>query len=364
MAPSRSTQKFDDMDDRLMISCCRERVEAGHKHYLPLLKALTVSKDLILHDFREADKEAQEHQKQYQRISQGAVWSGLTAVMMGLGEILFRPSWTPFLERVEFLAAFICVASILLGTYSKPKENWLLARYQAENLRLLKFKTLLDSRFWCEETDQFDEVGETPSDHVRNDVLAAVRGLKGLIYEDVAERAAQGVIPDVSEIHCPDSRPEELQEIMHYYCKKRLTTQMEYLAHHSGTKGERRSISQMLMSITFFVSFGFILIHLGLDLGGLLPIEVYPLIASVPVAIAVLGPAFVAGLKTWRASREFERNVLRHRATLHSLESLNQEMSKAKNLGEKFRIAQACELVLEFDASEFMRLLREVEWYG
>jgi hypothetical protein len=93
-------------------------------------------------------------------------------------------------------------------------------------------------------------------------------------------------------------------------------------------------------------------------------VEVHPLIARVLVAIAVLGPAFVAGIKTYRASREFERNALRHRATLHSLESLNQEMSKARNLSRKFRIARSCELILEFDSSEFMRLLREVEWYG
>jgi hypothetical protein len=37
---------------------------------------------------------------------------------------------------------------------------------------------------------------------------------------------------------------------------------------------------------------------------------------------------------------------------------------KTEDLSEQFRIAQGCELVLEFDASEFMRLLREVEWYG
>jgi hypothetical protein len=33
-------------------------------------------------------------------------------------------------------------------------------------------------------------------------------------------------------------------------------------------------------------------------------------------------------------------------------------------LARKFRIARTCELILEFDSSEFMRLLREVEWYG
>jgi hypothetical protein len=251
-------------------------------------------------------------------------------------------------------------------------------------LRLLKFRTLLDSRLWCNDTEQYDQVGETPSDHVRNDVLAAVRSVKGLVYEDVAERAAQGVIPDVSEIHCPESSHEALQEVIHYYCEKRLKTQMDYLAYKSGIEEQDGSMPHLWMSIMFFVGFGFILIHLGLDLGhfalaswspfrhsdfrGVLKEaetgEVHTVITEVLVTVAVLCPAVVAGLKTFRASREFERNALRHRATLHSLEGLNQKISDARNLARKFRVAHACELIMEIDSSEFMRLLREVEWYG
>jgi len=377
------TRSFDDMDDSFEISFCREQVDAGHRRFLPLFTALTISRELIFPDFQAADEEAQTQRKKYQIISQVAVWSGLAAIVIGLCEIVF-PNFFPLpSELLEFAAAAVCVVFIFRGTYSKPKENWLLARYQAENLRLLKFRTLLDSRLWCDDTEKFDQVGETPSDHVRNDVLAAMRNLKGLVYEDVAERAAQGVIPDISEIHCPDSSHQALQEVIHYYRERRLKTQMDYLAYKSGTEERDGSMPHLWMSIAFFVSFGFILIHLGLDLGHFLfanpdllhnphlfwregreALEAHPLITKVLVTIAVLGPALVAGIKTYRASREFERNALRHRATLHSLEGLNQKMSDAKNMARKFRIARTCELILEFDSSEFMRLLREVEWYG
>ena len=386
MEPSEpaATRSFDDMDDSFEISFCREKVEAGHRRFLPLFTALSIARELIFPDFRVADDEAQKHRQQYQHVSQAAVWFGLTAVVIGLCEILSPPTYKLWLEVPELIAALVCVICIFRGSYTRPKENWLLARYQAENLRLLKFRTLLDSRLWCEETEKYDQVGETPSDHVRNDVLAAVRSIKGLVYEDVAERAAQGVIPDVSEIHCPDSSHEALQEVIHYYCEKRLKTQMDYLAYKSGTEEQDGSMPRLGMSITFFIAFGFILIHLGLDLGHFLlinrdllwhlhflraleetnPGEVHPVITDFLVTVAVLGPAFVAGLKTYRASREFERNALRHRATLHSLEALNQKMSDARNLARKFRIARTCELIMEFDSSEFMRLLREVEWYG
>ncbi len=378
------TRSFDDMDDSFEISFCREKVEAGHRRFVPLFTALTIARELIFPHFRTADEEAQRHRKEYQHVSQGAVSMGLIAVMLGLCEILCPPTFKLYLEVPEFVVALICVIYIFRGTYAKPKENWLLARYQAENLRLLKFRTLLDPRLWCEDTEQFDQVGETPSDHVRNEVLAAVRSLKGLVYEDVAERAAQGVIPDVSETHGPDFSHEALQEIIHYYCEKRLKTQMDYLAYNSGIEEQDGSMPHLWMSIIFFVGFGFILIHLGLDLGHFLLVnwdllrhlnllgalneakagEVHTVITEVLVAVAVLCPAVVAGLKTFRASREFERNALRHRATLHSLEGLNQKMSEARNLARKFRIARTCELILEFDSSEFMRLLREVEWYG
>ncbi len=369
MATSQSalTQSFDDMDDSFEISYCRDKVDAGHRRYLPLLNALTVSQELILPVFREADRRATYYRAKYQQISLGAVGMGLAAVVLGIWEIIPLPVRF-HIARIdstilEGLAAAFCLIFILGGTISKPKNNWLLARYRAENLRLLKFKTLMDSRLWCEDGEQSDRCGETPADHVRADVRAAVRAFEGLIYEDVKESAAHGVIPDVSEIHCPESCEEALHEIIHYYCEKRLTTQMDYLTAKSEEDEKRGVKSSLLTNILFFVSFGLVLFHVALHSVSGTRGDDDPL-GETLVLGAVLLPALVAGVRTYRASREFERNALRHRATLHSLEGLNIEMGKAKNLVRKFRIARACELILKFDSSEFMRLLREVEWYG
>src|ERR1700691_6206677 len=371
MATSASplTRSFDDMDDSFEISFCREKVEAGHKRSLPLFNALKLAEELILDRFREADERAKTCRSRYQNISLGAVVAGWFAVMLGICEIVLPIFWPVVSELrlavFESAAAVICLALILAGTIGKPKNQWLLARYQAENLRLLKFKTLMDSRLWCEEPEQIDRSGETPPDHVRAEVRDAVRALHGLVYEDVAERAAQGVIPDVSEIHCPDSCHEALQEIIQYYCEKRLGTQMDYLAAKSDEEEKGGTMSRLLTTVLFFVSFGLVLFHASLVSTEYVhkdkPNES---LAGVLVLGAALLPAMVAGIRTYRASREFERNALRHRATLHSLEGLNVEMGKAKNLSRKFRIARTCELILEFDSCEFMRLLREVEWYG
>ncbi|MGD0545868.1 MAG: hypothetical protein ABSB65_15790 [Candidatus Acidiferrales bacterium] len=360
------TRSFDDMDDSFEISFCRDKVQAGHRRYLPLLNALTVSQELILPVFREADRRATHYRAKYQQISLGAVGMGLLAVMLGICEILLPKDGNDVaklgLTVSEGVAAAFCLIFILLGTIYKPKNNWLLARYRAENLRLLKFKTLADPRLWCENGGASDRSGETPADHVRADVRAAVRAFEGLVYEDVKESAAHGVIPDVSEIHCPESCEEALHEIIHYYCEKRLSTQMDYLTAKSEEDEKGGVVSSLLTNVLFFVSFGLVLFHVALDSAH--PKEAPDRFGEALVLGAVLLPALVAGVRTYRASREFERNALRHRATLHSLEGLNVEMGKAKNLARKFKIARACELILEFDSSEFMRLLREVEWYG
>jgi|ERR1700722_7821292 len=384
---SALTRSFDDMDDSFEISFCREQVEAGDKEYLPLLNALKITEDWILPEFREADHRATKYRSIYQLISEIAVGSGAIAVVLGLVEIVF-PYWHPQgIESLEFLAAISCLLSIIVGLLIKPKEHWLLARHQAENLRLLKFRTLTDARLWDEESGQTDRHGKTPYETVCQDVRCEVGDLQKLIYKDVAERAAHGVVPNVSEIHCPDACHKALQAIVQYYCDKRLTTQMGYLFAKSKEEERRGIISGWVTRILFFVSFFFILLHLGWDIGPFLRAkhgEGLDLIQSlrsfyaggrqalespsrgnkIIVTFAVLLPAVVAGFRSWRASREFERNALRHRATLHSLEGLNTEMGKARNLARKLRIARTCELILEFDSSEFMRLLREVEWFG
>lgn len=357
------------MDDSYEISFCREKVEAGHKRYLPLFNALTLAQEMILPEFRVADERAKTDRWLYQMISLFAVCAGLVAVILGTCEMVLPNVWKTITEaglaKCEGVASAICLVFILIGTIAKPKNRWLLARHRAENLRLLKFKTLMDYRLWCDEPKQIDGGGETPADHVRAEVGSSVRVLQGLVYEDVAKRAAQGVVPDASEVHCPESCHEALQEIIQYYCDKRLGTQMDYLAAKSEEEEKGGALTALLTNILFFVSFGLVLFHLLLilirDKEGS---SANPTLTSLLLLGAAVLPAVVAGIRTYRASREFERNALRHRATLHSLEGLNVEMGKAKNLARKFRIARSCELILEFDSCEFMRLLREVEWYG
>jgi hypothetical protein len=116
-----------------------------------------------------------------------------------------------------------------------------------------------------------------------------------------------------------------------------------------------------------FSSFAFVVARVAVHVNAILAAkdgakaQESPILEQWLIGAAVGLPVFAAGFRTYRASREFERNALRHRATLDSLEKLEEELRGTKELAEKFRLLGFCELVLEADCREFMRLLCEVE---
>ena len=175
-----------------------------------------------------------------------------------------------------------------------------------------------------------------------------------------------GVHPCMCGPPCTDTCDDALHELIEYYRPKRLHVQMRYLARKSKSDEESGSWTATVVQIIFFASFAFVLAHVAVHLAtaaadkGTGP----TLLEHVLIALAAGVPVIAAGFRTYRASREFERNALRHRATLYSLETPEDQLPETKHLADKFRLLGFCELVLEADCRDFMRLLCEVEWYG
>jgi hypothetical protein len=77
-------------------------------------------------------------------------------------------------------------------------------------------------------------------------------------------------------------------------------------------------------------------------------------------------PVTWAGIRTFRAARESSRNVARSTARREMLDEVARRLDEDRRaeptslLGE----LQICELVLDSDQREWLRLMREVEWYG
>lgn len=377
---SAQAQSYDDMDDSAEIVTCSTNTLGG-ENGPALCQALEYVQQLIFPAFQKADQEAQKSRKEYQQISSRAVWFGAAAVIVGIVQFAVPEpvgSLQVSLDLFEAAAAGVCLFFIWKGVHGEPKEKWLVARYQAEHLRLLKFKTLTGPDLWCDESDKSDGCDPKRLTPVWQNVDDKVFELMALDYEQVKERAGQGIYPDLVQLRYPPSCYPALAELIRYYCDKRLRTQMNYLATKSKDEKKQGSVWQLLTRNLFFASFGFVLVHLLLSFIGIFTtLELLPL-EKASLVIAAIPPAAVAGIRSFRASREFERNALRHRATLDSLEKLSDKMvetnaraehsgmdekAKGEILGRQLEIVRFCELVLEYDTCEFMRLLSEVEWY-
>lgn len=361
--PTRHRAPTEDMDDTIELDEYKSRIEHGEPQYGALHTALSLLQRTIHKPFRRCDRKAIRYQKLYQVVAILAVVFGALTIVLAILEFVFGPPEHPILTWGEPGTAGLTLVFIGVGTFCKLKEKWLTARYKAENLRLLKFRKLTDSRLWCQQIDMA---------LLEEELRDEVDKLEAQNYEEAKAWSSQGMHPCLCGPPSTDSCDADaaLHELIDYYRGKRLYVQMHYLARKSKSDEGSGSSTALLVQTLFFASFAFVVAHVAVHVNAILAAkggakaEESPFLEQWLIGAAVALPVFAAGFRTYRASREFERNALRHRATLDSLEKLEEELRGTKELVEKFRLLGFCELVLEADCREFMRLLCEVEWYG
>ncbi len=381
----------DDMNDSAEIHDYKRKITQGHQEqFRPLYAVLSLLQDTVYEPFTRCDKQAIHSQKCYQHISIAAVVGGAATIVCAILEFIVKPWLRDPITYTEVSVALITLVLIAFGIIGKYKEKWLTARYKAENLRLLKFQKLTDSRLWCPPLDM---------SLLKEELQDDVRKLESQTYDDARAWSSKGVHPRVFGPPCVGTCDEALHELVEYYRPKRLRVQMDYLARKSEVNERRGAWTATVVRWVFFMSFAFVLAHLMLHLharyekressldapaavaagavvAGAKTIGAGKNSGSTPaqpdedlftkclIAAAAGLPVIAAGFRSYRGAREFERNALRHRATLDSLEALEDQLRASGDLSEKFQLLGFCELVLEMDCRDFMRLLCEVEWYG
>src|SRR5271154_528296 len=392
----------DEMNDAAELKEYEALIDQGHHaEFRPLFDALSLVQETIYQPFLRCDKQALRFQKRYQQISIAALLGGALTILVAIFEFIF-PAFEGVLTYTEAGVALITLGLIAYGLSRQFKEKWLTARYKAENLRLLKFRNLTDSRLWCPPIDM---------KLLREELEDEVRRLEGHNFEKAKAWASEGVHPRICAPPCEKTCDEALHELIDYYRPKRLHSQTEYLSQKAEKSENAGAWTSRVVRWLFFISFAFVLTHLVLQFytdhekreaahraqeataqaaaehgtvaraDGLAATQTTSggnetgtaantapaddaHFAMFLVAFAAALPIVAAGFRSYRASREFERNALRHQATRDSLEDLERQLRTSSNLNDKFRLLGFCELVLEMDCREFMRLLCEVEWYG
>jgi hypothetical protein len=334
------TQWIDDMDDSHDCPSVQ-----------PLREAILDCQTEILPAFRRADKLALGYRKWYQVLAYAAAIGGVSAVLLATLQLseLLRSS---LVWKIEAVAAFLTLLIVLIGMALSLKDRWLLERYKAERLRMLKFCFIMDAVLW--DGRPFD------SRRLKEDLVERVEEITACTFSALQGWVTRSWVPRVHEVPGAENLPpQSLDELVHYYRKKRLHAQMEYLAGAT----TRNFFSDVHMRLTgsalFFGSVAFVLAHLAVQWsrGEAIWSRSFMLVAA---TLPVLG----AGFRTLRTAHEYARNASRFEATHDALSALSERLRNAKNSPAIFRELGFCEQVLESDLREWMRLMVEAEWFG
>ncbi len=417
--PDGSTAPYsDDMDDSTDLAHLDKEILDGNVDCKPFRDAVRIVQDEIFDTYLKLDGKAVWNQKWYNRVSILAVVSGTTSVFFAVMEMIkiSGPGEIPVWWG-EFLTASLTLLFIAIGTARNFKNNWILSRYKAERLRLLKFERLTDPSLWCDPKDLPISIGE---------IKDKVRQIRDEDHVGAESWAQHGVHPRVTGPPCDDRCPVALKRLVQYYIPKRLDVQTDYLERKSETVEERGTSTATWVRWVFFGSFAFVLVHLvlgypnrgkaedashaDLQTQTILPrsspqshpdsssnpspaqaaaqspvaklsdrLRLQRLLDTVAIKsevikeltwgdlfaiLAIFLPIIATAIRTHRAAHEFERTAARHKSTLDSLEWLRSELRKTTDTTKQFEIIGFCELVLEADCREFLRLVSETEWYG
>lgn len=329
--------------------------------------------------FRLADERALRAQKWYRIITAAAAISGSTALILSARNILWSAGhdWL-WVELGSLLLTILAVAAGLFGGWH---GKWLLSRYQAERLRLLKFEYLADETLWLE-----------PEAVWQGELLRRIQEVGWIRHGTLEEEAEKDDAPGAISRELAGAVSEaDRGALSEYYMRKRLETQIAYFSRGIEHGGWWRFESRQLLPTIFFASIFLVGIHLVRELSERREPAAEASISAARgsavqgrgettgerpagprseldrwLLLSALGlPAIGAGIRTFRAANEFGRNRARSAARRTELADISRRMQReaSPHAGVLEHVALA-ESVLAGDQREWLRLMLEAEWYG
>jgi hypothetical protein len=356
----------EDMDDSKDLITYQEWIDQGKVHVAPLQRVMRVIQDTIYKRFAAFDADAVKMHSWYTRVAIAAVVSGALSVFFAIAEVTVpepRIPWTRFLFSWTPLEAIAVIATLIVITFGRIqnyKERWILARFKAERLRLLKFSSLMNPKLWRDPPDLF------PAEQELQHQVDQIRELE---YDDAIRWAKRGVHPYAAESPCKDKYGEAMEELLDYYIPKRIGAQLNYMESHWDKLERKAKLSAGWVQIFYWGSFIVVACHLVAQWfteegHAQSDDKKVSMVAAGLALFALILPIIAAAIRTYRSANEFERSELRHKATFDSLNWIATEIEKQPDRDKKFALIGFAEIVLEADCREFLRLLSEAEWYG
>jgi hypothetical protein len=322
--------------------------------YRPIAGALETLDGILGTTYDVADKGAIRHQKHHRALTLLAAVFGTAAVLFAIAHLsgIFPAPWPMW---VEVLAATVATCAVLLGVVQAQHMQWLLQRHKAERCRLLKFRFLIDPGLWSAKESQRADW----SNRLRREA-EKVEGLNSGSFRDWVKGTETPAIPD--EIKDCRLGGNALAALAAYFRDKRIEDQMRFFAARAHRNEGIDRFTRRLPPVLFFGSVVAVLGHFVMEIirAGKAMHTLSVLLVVAAAALPVIG----AGIRTYRSAHEFARSASLYRAKHAALQHLAERLQGETEGPEVLRTLWHCEIFLESEHREWLRLMLDAEWFG
>lgn len=314
----------------------------------------------LLPKFQAMDEASLASQRLHRAFARWAAISTSAAALFALTRRLVGPRLAEpgprILHFLEGAGVVVTLLLVIVGLLLIGHTRWLMRRYQAEQLRLLKFRLLTDPAFW-----RAGAAEDGWKDHLREDrdsIVALPREKLGALSEE--ER-----VPAVRDRGTCDAVGKDiLAEVIDYYMQRRLAPQRDYFGRAADRAKIRFLKSPLLVPALFFLGLLGTLIDWTIGIGKFTPEKIFGALGVGALAFLGILPVLWRGIRGYRGANEFSRNASRSTARQSALSELEGRLRSEKDPSVIFAELAFCEYILGADQQEWLRLMRGAKWYG
>jgi hypothetical protein len=312
-----------------------------------------VEKEWIL-----ADAQALQSQEHHRRLARIAIFSGTSAIVLAIMQLatsLTFPSVTHIVLRLEATAVITALCVVIIGAVARVDRRWLGHRHRAERLRMLKFRAL--EKLWCFDDQKWEQW-----------VATQLRDLQGAASFHLLEKWSEeeDVEGASSESAKRDHDPAFAHALTALYRFKRLAFQADYFQRRQSVYQRQTRGWRHLALPLFFASIVCVLAHFIFETwsGRLASPEVSHVLAVWFVALAAIIPVVGVGVRAWFAAFELPRSASLFGAKYHALiRAMSHLEQDSGDISATQRHMAQTERFLENEHREWLRLLRDTEWF-
>jgi hypothetical protein len=365
----------------------------------PLLKGIYVLNDQLLPFYRDVDKTARILQNKHRQIAKWAIGLGFVAIFFAIIQFCFLSlafelkipyfdiDVVELFRFIEIVAVIFSAVAVIAGFYRSHQNLWLFNRHMAERCRLLKFKSLLDRRFWNKE--RFDDLKTSVTREVnaqkkiRDEVMKERTALECLehflkgAYARIFSTEGNNTDSIEEWVNTPSMEPPDLfdvcdystdskREFLDYYRKKRLLYQRDYYhQRHEFFKAQHKRIEK-IPTWLFFASVFAVTLHFIIDIWG--KGELAHILGITLIGLAVTLPVAGYVIKTYSSTFQVSKSAALYFAKYSALEKLNKQLDGYQNsIEENWKQILAtlllCENFLETEHRDWLIMIRDSEWF-